>query len=58
MKSEDKSFTFRLPSTLFNDAAAIAAKEDLSLAQLIRRVLREFVDASAAASASVEKEGK
>ena len=52
MKSEDKSFTFRLPSTLFDDAAAIAAKGDLSVAQLIRRVLREFVDGQS------QKEGK
>ena len=43
MKVEDKSFTFRLPSALFDAAADIAARDDLSVAQLLRRVLREFV---------------
>ena len=43
MKVEDKSFTFRLPGTLLDAAAEIAGRDDLSVAQLMRRVLREFV---------------
>ena len=41
---EDKSFTFKIPVDLLAESQAIAAKQDLSLAQLLRRVLREFVE--------------
>ena len=41
---EDKSFTFRLPLDLFDEAQSIAKSIDLSLAQLLRRALREYLD--------------
>lgn len=41
---EDKSFTFRLPVTLMDQVNAIAKLQDLSAAQLLRRVLREMVE--------------
>ena len=44
MKTE-KIFTFRVPADVLADAHKVAAKEDLSLAQLLRRVLRELVAA-------------
>ena len=44
MKTE-KIFTFCVPADVLADAHKVAAKEDLSLAQLLRRVLRELVAA-------------
>lgn len=44
MKTE-KIFTFRVPADILATAHKVAAKEDLSLAQLLRRVLRELVAA-------------
>lgn len=41
---EDKSFTFRLPSALFEPAQALALAQDLSLAQLVRKALKEFLE--------------
>ena len=49
MKVEDKSFTFRLPSALLDVLQTAAARDDLSVAQLVRRVLREFVASEVAA---------
>lgn len=46
MKVEDKSFTFRLPETLFDAVQAIADSSDLNIAQLVRRVLRDFVEST------------
>ena len=43
MRTEDKSFTFRLPIALLESLQVIAVAQDLSLAQLMRRVLREYV---------------
>ena len=40
---KDKSYRFRLPSGLFEAAMAKAAREDLTLAQVLRRFLREWV---------------
>ena len=40
---KDKSYRFRLPSELFSAARAKAEREDLSLAQVLRRFLREWV---------------
>jgi hypothetical protein len=42
-QKKDKSYRFRLPSELFEEAAAKAAREDLTLAQVLRRFLREWV---------------
>jgi hypothetical protein len=39
----DKSYRFRLPSELFDTAMAKAAREDLTLAQVLRRFLRKWV---------------
>ena len=41
---KDKSYRFRLPSDLFEEAKAKAEREDLTLAQVLRRFLREWVD--------------
>lgn len=41
MKTE-KIFTFRVPADILATAHEIAAKQDLSLAQLLRRMLREL----------------
>jgi predicted DNA binding CopG/RHH family protein len=40
---KDKSYRFRLPSDLFEAAMAKAAREDLNLAQVLRRFLRQWV---------------
>jgi hypothetical protein len=40
---KDKSYRFRLPSELFDAAMARAEREDLTLAQVLRRFLREWV---------------
>lgn len=40
---KDKSYRFRLPSELFDAARAKARREDLTLAQVLRRFLREWV---------------
>ena len=41
---KDKSYRFRLPNELFEAAMAKAAREDLTLAQVLRRFLREWVE--------------
>jgi len=40
---KDKSYRFRLPSELFEAAQARAEREDQTLAQVLRRFLREWV---------------
>jgi predicted DNA binding CopG/RHH family protein len=40
---KDKSYRFRLPSQLFEAAKAKAKRQDLTLAQVLRRFLREWV---------------
>ena len=40
---KDKSYRFRLPSEIFDAAMAKAEREDLTLAQVLRRFLREWV---------------
>ena len=40
---KDKSYRFRLPSELFEAAKAKAVREDLTLAQVLRHFLREWV---------------
>ena len=41
---DDKSFTFRIPTPLLDEIHIMAAEQDLSVAQIVRKVLREFVD--------------
>ncbi len=41
---KDKSYRFRLPAELFEAARAKAERQDLTLAQVIRRFLREWVE--------------
>jgi hypothetical protein len=43
MIPKDKSFRFRLPQDLFNLAEAKAAREDITLAQVLRRLLSAWV---------------
>ena len=45
-QKKDKSYRFRLPSELFEAATAKAEAEDLTLAQVIRRFLREWTKES------------
>jgi hypothetical protein len=40
---KDKSYRFRLPNELFETARAKAQREDLTLAQVLRRFLRDWV---------------
>ena len=40
---EDKSFTFKMPESVFMDLQEIADAHDLSLAQVVRKALREFL---------------
>jgi hypothetical protein len=40
---KDKSYRFRLPTELFEAAMAKADREDLTLAQVLRRFLRQWV---------------
>ena len=40
---KDKSYRFRLPNELFEAARAKALREDLTLAQVLRRFLRQWV---------------
>ena len=40
---KDKSYRFRLPNELFEAARAKALREDLTLAQVLRHFLRDWV---------------
>jgi hypothetical protein len=40
---KDKEYRFRLPNALFEAAMRKAEREDLTLAQVLRRFLREWV---------------
>jgi predicted DNA binding CopG/RHH family protein len=42
-EKKDKSYRFRLPNELFEAATAKAAREDLTLAQVLRRFLRKWI---------------
>lgn len=44
MQDLDTVFRFRLPSELLEAAKAKAAREDITLAQILRRCLREWVE--------------
>ena len=41
---KDKSFRFRLPSSLFEEALEKAKREDLTLAQVLRRFMVAWVN--------------
>jgi predicted DNA binding CopG/RHH family protein len=41
---KDTRYQFRLPSSLLGAALEKARKQDLSLAQVLRRLLREWVE--------------
>lgn len=41
--AKDKAFTFRVPVDLLDAAHLLAASQDLSVAQLLRKVLKELV---------------
>ena len=41
---KDKSYRFRLPAELFEAARAKAERQDLTLAQVLRRFLREWIE--------------
>lgn len=41
--TQDKVFTFRVPVDLLNDAHQLAESQDLSVAQLLRKMLKELV---------------
>jgi len=43
MKQEEKAFTFRLPVDLLEALQKHAEENDLSVAQVMRRVLKQFV---------------
>lgn len=43
MAQEDKAFTFRIPVELLETLHELAAAQDLSVAQVIRRELKRFV---------------
>lgn len=43
MITKDKSYRFRLPQELYNLAEAKAKSEDITLAQVLRRLLRAWV---------------
>ena len=44
--AKDKSYRFLMPQELFEKAMAKARREDLTLAQVLRRFLREWVEVS------------
>ena len=44
MKTEEKTFTFRLPALVLEAVQKIADEQDLSVAQLMRRLLKKLVD--------------
>ena len=46
-QKKDKSYRFRLPNELFEAAMDKSAREDLTLAQVLRRFLREWVEEDA-----------
>ena len=46
MQKTDKIYTFRLPADLLDALREIAEQRDLRINQLMRRVLREFVEKS------------
>ena len=55
-QKKDKSYRFRLPNELFEAATAKANSEDLTLAQVLRRFLREWVGEGASKEPEQEKD--
>ena len=58
MDGKDKSYRFRLSSELFETAQQKAQREDLSLAQVLRRFLRGWVAGQIELPAHAEFEGE
>ncbi len=58
MVSKDKSYRFRLASELFEAALQKAGREDLSLAQVLRRLLRAWIAGQIELPPYVEIEGE
>jgi len=55
-QKKDKSYRFRLPNELFEAATAKAVSEDLTLAQVLRRFLREWVKEGTSEGAEKEED--
>ena len=53
---KEKSYRFRLTEELFEAAQAKAKREDLRLAQVLRRLLRGWIAGQIALPAQVESE--
>jgi hypothetical protein len=58
MGKQDRSYRFRLPKALLKSAHQKAAREDLALAQVIRRFLRAWVAGEIETPAYTEFEGE
>ena len=58
MVSKDKSYRFRLSNELFEAALQKAKREDLSLAQVLRRFLRTWVAGDLELRLHIESEGE
>lgn len=43
MKQEEKAFTFRVPVAVIEALQVYAEAHDLSVAQVVRRVLKQFI---------------
>ena len=58
MDDKDKSYRFRLPNELFEMAQEKAKREDLTLAQVLRRFLRAWIAGQTELPASTERDGE
>jgi hypothetical protein len=58
MRKQDKSYRFRLPSELFEAAMQKAEREDLALAQVLRRFVRAWVAGEIETPSHTEFEGE
>jgi len=43
MKQDEKTFTFRIPCDLLDNLHKYADENDMSVAQVVRKVVRDFV---------------
>jgi hypothetical protein len=58
MRKQDKSYRFRLPNQLFEAAMRKAKREDLALAQALRRLIRAWVAGDLETPPHTEFEGE
>jgi hypothetical protein len=58
MDDKDKSYRFRLSTELFETAQEKARREDLALAQVLRRFLRAWVADQIELPVSTERDGE